>query len=167
MRGVQVTLCLAPRRQVELLTAWHVGRPKRFLNAKVGFYWRRNWSRQVLNIENTQPTAWVRQSKNRRGLLKRGITVGNISPCGWTTYPRLLLAAAPPAPWLAGIPGGSWSPLCPGCSLPVCAASHGIALQTQGWATGAVPPGHWGLFSFSQGKAKAPLGSTWPSQSCL
>lgn len=106
-----VTLCPGPEEAGGAAHARHEERPKRFLNAKVGFYWRRNWSRQLCTIENTQPTAWLRQSKNRKGSLKRGIA-----------YLRLLLAAASPAPWLAGVSGSLLVTPVPGL-LPICLCS--------------------------------------------
>lgn len=68
--------------------------------------------------------------------------MGNISPCGQTTYLRLLLAAAPPAPRLAGVPGWVLVTPVPGLLPPVRAASRGSAgseldcLPSPTWALG-------------------------------
>lgn len=80
------------------------GKTKTVLKCRSCVLLEEKWSRHVLKIENTEPTAQVRQSKNRKGLLKRGVTVRNLSPCGWTMYLRLLVTAARPAPQLAGVP---------------------------------------------------------------
>lgn len=148
-------LCLAPRRQVGLLTAWHVGRPKRILNAKVGFCWRRNWSKELLKIENTQPTAWVRRSENRKGVLKRGMTVGKYFSLWADRVPQALAHGG-----TSGFPGGSWSRRC----LSVHPPWHRCRLRA---GPRAVSRRHTAAPSPPEGRRELPGGCTRPSRSLL
>lgn len=72
MRGVEVSTwvrCARPQRAA--------GGLRGLFNAKV--FLEERLEQELLKIENTQPTAWVRQSANSKGLLERAVAVGDVS----------------------------------------------------------------------------------------